>query len=193
MEDIEKTQEQPVNSNEVTGAVTEKVEDEKDPIETLRQIAEELGVKDVKLLTEKELRSLIDKEISRAIKTREENIRKEEERKRLQEQGKFEEILKLERLELLESLKQSYVENYQLPSIFTKLIDVKSFIDMPVVEGKQALLSTFQQIKEEFDKYVEEKLAQRISELQRNATKITDNINSNDVKNVLKERFKNFG
>lgn len=200
MEELEKQQEQAVNSQEGTEPVTgneqvneEVLHDDQDPLETLRQMAEQLGVKDVKLLTEKELRSIIDKEVTKAIKTREENIRKEEERKRLQEQGKYEEILKLERQELLESLKQSYIEAYNIPEVFAKLIDTKVLAEMPIVEGKQAIQELFTTIKEELDKIVESRVSQRISEVQKAAFKPSENINSNDIKAVLKERFKNFG
>lgn len=200
MEELEKKQGQDVNSQEGAEPVTaneqvndEGLNDDQDPLETLRQVAEELGVKDVKLLTEKELRSIIDKEVSKAIKTREENIRKEEERKRLQEQGKYEEILKLERKEMLDTVKETYVQMYNIPEELAELIDTKALAELPLNEGKQAIQRTAEAINKLIESAVEERLSKRIAEVQRTAFKPVENSNPTDIKSALKERFKNFG
>lgn len=154
-------------------AETAEVEnDDKDPVEVLRQVAEELGVKDVKLLTEKELRSTIDREVTKAIKTRDEKLKKEAEKKLLEEQGKYEELLKLERVEALENLKKEFLTMAQLEK-FEEFIDVKAFAEKPLADGTAELKEMLNGLKEFVDDVVEERVKQRIAEMQKGTAQPT--------------------
>ncbi|MGB4751754.1 MAG: hypothetical protein WBH60_03825 [Fervidobacterium sp.] len=192
MEELEKQVSAEATSQEGALQETEEVlHDDTNPLEVLKTTAEQLGVKDVHLLTEKELRSLIDREVTKAIKTREEKLKKEQEMKLLQEQGKYEEILKMERKEALEKVKQEFLEANQLEE-FAELVNVDSFLDKPIGEAVVQLKDTLGKLKNYVDTLVEAKLKERISSLQRTPVPVNQT-NTGDVKQILSERLKNFG
>ncbi|MEN3043534.1 MAG: hypothetical protein ABDH59_09630 [Fervidobacterium sp.] len=190
MEELEK-QEQPLQTGQQEEVVeTEVIHDDENPIEVLKETAQQLGIKDIHLLTEKELRSLIDKEVTKAIKTREERLRKEQERKLLEEQGKYEEILKMERKEALEKVKQEFLQMTQMEE-FADFVDVSQFVNKPLSEGVEELKGSLNKLKNFVDTIVEAKLKERMASLQR--TPISSSTSGSDVKQILAERLKNLG
>lgn len=67
-------------------AVTqEALKDDQDPKEVLKAMLQQLGVppEEYEILSRRELQSLLDKKISEAIKTREQNLKKQQEEERL--------------------------------------------------------------------------------------------------------------
>jgi len=195
MEELVKQGPEVINSDEgvTQETVDEVVHDDNDPIEVLKAMATQLGVADIHLLTEKELRSIIDREVTKAIKTREEKLRKEQEMKLLQEQGKYEELLKLERKEALERVKGEFLESAQLTE-FADLIDVNAYVDKPLAEAVTQLKDTLNRLKNYVDTLVEIRLKERINSLQRNPISTsTSSVSVSDIKQILSERLKNLG
>lgn len=195
MDEVLKQEPERVNSSEgtVQETVEEVIHDDTDPIEILKATATQLGISDVHVLTEKELRSIIDREITKAIKTREEKLRKEQEMKLLQEQGKYEEILRMERKEALEQVKNEFLEAAQLGEL-ADLIDVNAFVDRPLNEGVSRLKETLNRLKNYVDTLVEIKLKERISALQRVPVAVSSNaVSTDNVKQILSDRLKNLG
>lgn len=117
---------QPEGQGEVTPEEkSEVVYDDNDPIEVLKATAKQYGLNEdeIAIMTKKELQSFLDKKITEAIKTREENLKKKMEEEELKKKQQFEELLKLRERELLELKKQVLIQNSGLPSELAKLVE----------------------------------------------------------------------
>lgn len=177
MEELEK-QDQEVQGTTEQSGVTETT----DPMEELKQKAQELGAT---VLTQKELQSLIDREITRAIKSREENLKKEQEKKLLEEQGRYEELLKLERKEALEKLKREYLEARGLNEL-NGFIDVSSLASKSITEATEELTQVLASLESVIGQMVEK----RLKEMQRTTVKPTKQEEINDIRQALIERLR---
>lgn len=150
----------------------EVLHDDTDPIEVLKATAMQLGidVEELAILTKKELQSLIDRQITQAIKTREEKLRREEEKRRLETEGKFQELLRLERKEALEDYKQAVLRARNLPEFLAAAVQVDSFLDLPFVEAKQKLEEQISQIAQAYEQHINELIQKRTRESQKGTT-----------------------
>jgi hypothetical protein len=158
---VDKKEEQVVAPE--SGDAQEEVIHDDDPVEILKKTAEELGINtdDLVFMDKKSFQSEIDRRITEAIKTREEKLRKEAEKKRLEEEGKYQELLRLEREEFLNAHKEALVKAYGIPSEFADLIDVASLSTKPFAEAKQELEQKFAIIKQKFDEYLAKKIEEQ--------------------------------
>jgi len=103
----------------------EALYDDNDPIEVLKATAKQYGLSEdeITIMTKKELQSFLDKKITEAIKTREENLKKKMQEEELKKKQQYEELLKLREKELLELKKQVLIQNSGLPSELAKLVE----------------------------------------------------------------------
>jgi hypothetical protein len=117
---------QPEGQGEVTQEEkSEVVFDDNDPIEVLKATAKQYGLSEdeIAIMTKKELQSFLDKKITEAIKTREENLKKKMQEEELKKKQQYEELLKLREKELLELKKQVLIQNSGLPAELAKLVE----------------------------------------------------------------------
>jgi hypothetical protein len=157
-------QEQPVeNTNQ-----EEAIKDDGDPIEVLRATAIQLGLnpEDVAIMTKKELQSQIDGAVTRAIKTREEKLKKQAEIEKMKEKGEWEQLLKQERLEALEDLKKTYLQAKRLPEEFATLIDVTPLINKSLTEAKEELVGAVETIAGKINEIVESRVNEKLKQLE---------------------------
>lgn len=147
----------------------EEVLHDDDPVEILRKTAEELGIntEDLVFMDKKSFQSEIDRRITEAIKTREEKLKREAEKKRLEEEGKFQELLRMEREEFLSAHKAALVKAYGIPDEFADLVDVTSLSTKPFAEAKQELEQKIEIIKRKFDEYIAKKVEEQQKAAQR--------------------------
>lgn len=177
MEELEKQDQAGQETTEQSG-----VSESTDPMEELKQKAQELGAA---VLTQKELQSLIDREITRAIKTREENLKKEQEKKLLEEQGRYEELLKLERKEALEKLKREYLEARGLSEL-NSFIDVNALASKSITEATEELTQLLSSVESVIGQMVEK----RLKEVQRTTVKPSKPEEINDIRQALMDRLR---
>jgi hypothetical protein len=123
--------------------------DDKDPKEVLKSMAEQLNIdaEGYELLSKTELQSLIDQKITNAIKTREENLKKQQEEEKLKQEKQWEELLKRKESELLEVKKREMIRNAGLPVTLTKLVQGNS--EEQIQESIEVLKSTLEEVTQE--------------------------------------------
>lgn len=128
-DEVKRTTEEQLPSEGAQGGTQEQkddvVYDDNDPIEVLRATARQYGLsdEDIAIMTKKELQSFLDRKITEAIKTREENLRKKMQEEELKKKQQFEELLKLRERELLELKKQLLIKESGLPSELANLVE----------------------------------------------------------------------
>ncbi|EKF49526.1 hypothetical protein H17ap60334_04922 [Thermosipho africanus H17ap60334] len=183
-------QEQPVeNTNQ-----EEAIKDDGDPIEVLRETAIQLGLnpEDVAIMTKKELQSQIDKAVTQAIKTREEKLRKKAEIEKMKEKGQYEQLLRQERREALEDLKNTYLQAKGLPLEFGALITVDPLVDKSLSEAKEELVEAVESITAKINEIIEAKVNERLKTLESGtftSTKNAEKVLPNDPKEALRQLF----
>jgi len=99
-----------------------------DPKSLLIDKAKELGINpdEYEFLTKAELQKLIDRRITEAIKTREENLKKKQQEEELRAKAQYEELLKMKEQELLNMKKKLLVTQAGLSEDVAELIDGNS-------------------------------------------------------------------
>lgn len=123
--------------------------DDSDPKEVLKAMAEQLGInaEEYEVLSKSELQSLIDQKITSAIKTREENIRKQQEEEKLKQEQQWEELLKRKEKEVLELRKRELIRESGLPVSLSKLIQGDS--EEQIKESIETLKSALEEVTQE--------------------------------------------
>lgn len=123
--------------------------DDKDPKEVLKAMAEQLGInaEEYEVMSKSELQSLIDQKITSAIKTREENIKKQQEEERLKQEKQWEELLKRKESELWEIKKRELIRDSGLPVTLAKLIQGNS--EEQIKESIETLKSALEEVTQE--------------------------------------------
>ena len=105
---------------------TEKQETQQvNPKDALITKAKELGINadEYEFLTKEELQKLIDKKVTEAIKTREENLKKKQQEEELKAKAQYEELLKMKEKELLNMKKKLVVTQAGLSEEVAELVD----------------------------------------------------------------------
>jgi len=163
-------------------AVTQEVlKDDQDPKEVLKAMLQQLGVspEEYEVLSRKELQSLLDKKITEAIKTREQNLRKQQEEEKLKQEKQFEELLKMKERELLELKKQLLIRESGLPPELSELIDGSN---------EEEIKTKIEKAMATYQKLVEERLKQELE--QRLKGKTPAQSKENNLK-ITRETLKN--
>ena len=95
------------------------------PKDALINKAKELGINadEYEFLTKEELQKLIDKKVTEAIKTREENLKKKQQEEELKAKAQYEELLKMKEKELLNMKKKLFVTQAGLSEEIAELVD----------------------------------------------------------------------
>lgn len=181
------SQEQTVQQQQVTGAdIGGSVETQVEEIdfETWKnEILNEAKMfgQDLKLLTQSELDSLIQK----AIKTREENLKKQE----LQKKGEYESLLKTERFEALKELLTTELSVNGMTE-FVDLFDLQKLSEKPLGEAKEVLKEQIKRVKETVEKQIQSKLENQLKQMESdtyvNKSKPQQNI---DIRNLSYEEL----
>lgn len=140
---------QQVETQEVEQKKQDVIYDDKDPKEVLKALSEQLGIdaEEYEVLSKAELQSLIDQKITSAIKTREENLKKQQEEERLKQEKQWEELLKRKESELLEIKKRELIRDAGLPVTLSKLIQGNS--EEQIKESIEILKTTLEQVTQE--------------------------------------------
>jgi antitoxin component HigA of HigAB toxin-antitoxin module len=186
---VQETAEEVINEADV-------IKDDNDPVEVLKAYAMQLGLSldDVQIMTKKELQSFVDRQVTQALKTREEKLRKEEERKRLETEGKYQELLRLERKEALDEYKSVLVKSSGLPDFITEMVDTSAFVDLQFAEAKARLEERIRTLAEQFNQYIESLVQSRLKEMQK-GTAIPSGSSAKvntQVPKTLEEQLKQF-
>ena len=172
----------------------EAIKDDENPIEALKMTAIELGLNpdELAIMTTKELQSYVDSQITKAIKTREEKLKKKAEIEKMKEKGEYEKLLKQERKEALEDLKITYLKAKGLPEEIGALIDVNNLIDLSLTEAKEQLTDVVDKVAEKINELVEQKVNERIKNMEagtfKSATEIEKQLSENP-KEALRQLF----
>jgi len=172
----------------------EAIKDDENPIEALKMTAIELGLNpdELAIMTTKELQSYVDSQITKAIKTREEKLKKKAEIEKMKEKGEYEKLLKQERKEALEDLKITYLKAKGLPEEIGVLIDVNNLIDLSLTEAKEQLTDVVDKVAEKINELVEQKVNERIKNMEagtfKSATEIEKQLSENP-KEALRQLF----
>jgi hypothetical protein len=178
--DSQATQEEKAESQTVNQPAEgeEVLYDDKDPIEALRATAIELGLnpEEVAIMTKKELQSQIDRAVTQAIKTREEKLKKKAEIEKMKEKGQYEQLLRQERKEALEDLKNTYLQAKGLPLEFGALITVDPLVDKSLSEAKEELVGAVETIAGKINEIVETKVNEKLKSLEAGSFTQTSNI-----------------
>jgi len=114
------------DETEVKQWETEKQETQQvNPKDALITKAKELGINadEYEFLTKEELQKLIDKRVTEAIKTREENLKKKQQEEELKAKAQYEELLKMKEKELLNMKKKLLVTQAGLSEEVAELVD----------------------------------------------------------------------
>jgi hypothetical protein len=168
--DSQATQEEKAESQTVNQPAEgeEVLYDDKDPIEALRATAIELGLnpEEVAIMTKKELQSQIDRAVTQAIKTREEKLKKKAEIEKMKEKGQYEQLLRQERKEALEDLKNTYLQAKGLPLEFGALITVDPLVDKSLSEAKEELVGAVETIAGKINEIVESRVNEKLKQLE---------------------------
>ncbi|ABR31305.1 hypothetical protein SU69_07400 [Thermosipho melanesiensis] len=180
--------------NTQSGTNEEVLYDDKDPIEALKATAIELGLNpdDVAIMTKKELQSQIDRAVTQAIKTREEKLKKKAEIEKMKEKGQYEQLLRQERREALEDLKNTYLQAKGLPQEFGVLITVDPLVDKSLTEAKEELVDAVETIATKINEIVEAKVNEKLKTMESGTftgTKNTEKALPTDPKEALKQLF----
>ncbi len=187
-------QEQDVVQETAKETDAEVIKDDNDPVEVLKAYAQQLGLSldDLQIMSKKDLQSFVDKQVTQALKTREEKLRKEEERKRLETEGKYQELLRLERKEALDEYKSVLVRSSGLPEFFADLIDTSSFTDLQFVEAKSKLEEHVHALSERFNQYIESVVQSRLKEMQKGTAIPSGSSAKVSTPKTLEEQLKQF-
>ena len=156
-------------SENPTEVEEEEVIHDDDPVEILRKTAEELGLNtdDLVFMSRADFQSELDRRITQAIKTREEKLKREAERKRLEEEGKYQELMRMERMEALQDYKATLVKANGIPESMAELIDVETLANQPFAEAKKVLDEKVQMLKQTFEEYIQKQLEMQQKEAQK--------------------------
>jgi len=114
------------DETEVKQWETEKQETQQvNPKDALITKAKELGINadEYEFLTKEELQKLIDKKVTEAIRTREENLKKKQQEEELRAKAQYEELLKMKEQELLNMKKKLLVTQAGLSEDVAELVD----------------------------------------------------------------------
>ena len=173
----------------------EAIKDDENPIEALKMTAIELGLnpEELAIMTHKELQSYVDSQITKAIKTREEKLKKKAEIEKMKEKGEYEKLLKQERKEALEDLKITYLKAKGLPEEIGALIDVNNLIDLSLTDAKEQLTDVVDKVAEKINELVEQKVSEKIKNMEAGTFKSTSEIQkqlADNPKEALKQIFR---
>jgi len=173
---------------------TEVEYDDKDPMEVLKATAIQLGLNpdDVAIMTKKQLQSYVDSAITKAIKTREEKLKKQAEIEKMKEKGQYEQLLRQERKEALEDLKKTYLQAKGLPEEFGVLITVDSLADLSLTEAKEQLTNVLNTVAQKVNEIVEAKVSERLKAMEKGTFTNQQNIKKtlpDNPKEALKQLF----
>jgi len=168
--------------------------DDKDPKAVLAETARQLGLNpdEISIMTNKELQSYVDSAITRALKSREENLKKQAEIEKMKEKGQYEQLLKQERKEALEDLKNTYLQAKGLPEEFGVLISIEPLADLTLTEAKEQLTSTLNAVSQKLNEIVELKVNERLKNMEKGTFATQTDINRKlptDPKEALKKIF----
>ena len=172
----------------------EAIKDDENPIEALKMTAIELGLnpEELAIMTTKELQSYVDSQITKAIKTREEKLKKKAEIEKMKEKGEYEKLLKQERKEALEDLKITYLKAKGLPEEIGALIDVNNLIDLSLTDAKEQLTDVVDKVAEKINELVEQKVSEKIKNMEAGTFKSTSEIQkqlADNPKEALRQIF----
>ena len=140
--------------------------DDQNPMDVLKATAEQLGIKDVHIFTEKELQSIIDQRVTQAIKTREERLKKQQEIEKMKEKGQYEQLLREERRAALEDLRVAHLQTKGLPEDFAELISLDDLLDKSLTEAKEKLLSKIDTISTKLNEIIEQKVTEKLKAME---------------------------
>ncbi|OOC42185.1 DUF4355 domain-containing protein [Thermosipho sp. 1074] len=143
--------------------------DDQDPMEVLRATAIQLGLnpEDVAIMTKKELQSQIDRAVTQAIKTREEKLKKQAEIEKMKEKGQYEQLLRQERKEALEDLKNTYLQAKGLPEEFGVLITVDPLVDLTLSDAKEELVKKVDTVASKINEIIETKVNEKLKTMEK--------------------------
>ncbi len=148
-----------------------------------QEILEEakLAGQDVQILTRSELDSLIAK----ALKTREENLKKQQ----LQKSGEYEKLLRTERAEALTELVNVELSKYGLEE-FTSLINVDKLTEHPLSEAKELIKEQIEHIKDTVQRNIQKRLEEELKKIEADtfASK-KKTVDLQDVRNMTYEEL----
>ncbi|AKI98176.1 hypothetical protein IX53_00690 [Kosmotoga pacifica] len=144
----------------------EAIHDDQNPMEVLKATAEQLGVKDIHIFSEKELQSIIDQRVTQAIKTREERLRKQQEIEKMKEKGQYEQLLREERRAALEDLRAAHLQAKGLPADFAELVNLDDLLDHSLTEAKDKLLSKIDTIATKLNEIIEQKVTEKLKSME---------------------------
>ena len=146
----------------------EALHDDEDPRQALLETAAELGLNpdDLVLMTKAELQSYVDRAVTKAIKTREEKLKKKAEIEKMKEKGQWEQLLRQERAEALEDLKKTYMKAKGLPEEFADLVDTAPLLDKSLAEAKEGLIEKIDMIAAKINEIIEAKVNERLKALE---------------------------
>ena len=135
---------------------------------------------------QKRFQSFLDQERARAMKTREENMRKQQEREMLQKKGEFEKLMKLDRKAALESFKEAYLKANGLPDNLSDLVGVsEDLLDLSFEEAKEALKRKIENVATTFNSTIEKLVQAKLEQLERGT-----HIPSTGARRLTKEEIK---
>ena len=144
------------DETEVKQWETEKQETQQvNPKDALITKAKELGINpdEYEFLTKAELQKLIDKRVTEAIKTREENLKKKQQEEELKAKSQYEELLRMKEQELLNMKKKLLITQAGLNE------NLAEFVDGSTEEEIQKKIELLQkQITEAAQSLVQQKL-----------------------------------
>ena len=146
----------------------EALHDDEDPRQALLETAAELGLNpdDLVLMTKAELQSYVDRAVTKAIKTREEKLKRKAEIEKMKEKGQWEQLLRQERAEALEDLKKTYMKAKGLPEEFADLVDTAPLLDKSLAEAKEGLIEKIDTIAAKINEIIEAKVNERLKALE---------------------------
>lgn len=131
------------------GVTQDVLKDDQDPKEVVKSMLQQLGIspEEYEVMSKKELQSLIDRKITEAIKTREQNFRKQQQEEQLKKEKQFEELLKMKERELFEMKKQVLIRDSGLPPELSVFIDGTN--EEEIKEKIETLKTTLQRLLED--------------------------------------------
>lgn len=160
-----------------TDAASENQTEQKqqDPIEALKAEAQKLGLNadELQIMTKQQMQSYVDSVVSKAIKTREENLRKQQHIEEMKKKGQYEELLKEERKIALEDLKNSFLQAKGIPSDLGVLIQTNDLTDLSLAEAKNALSEQIEHVTGVINAIVEQKVKQKLETMESGTFKNT--------------------
>ena len=153
------------------------------PKDALITKAKELGINadEYEFLTKEELQKLIDKKVTEAIKTREENLKKKQQEEELKAKSQYEELLRMKEQELLNMKKKLLITQAGLNE------NLAEFVDGSTEEEIQKKIELLQkQITEAAQAILQEKLK---GKLPTQPTKPEGTVTKEMLKNMTPEQI----